>query len=304
MHTHVAIIGSGPAGLTAAIYSARALLEPVVITGRESGGQLMLTTDVENYPGFPEGIMGPDLMQKMRDQAARFQTTFITENALSVDTTARPFHIQTESQEITADTVILAMGSSPKHLGLASEEQFRGHGVSYCATCDGFFFRGKDIAVVGGGDTAMEEATFLTRFASKVYVIHRRDELRASKIMQAKAKANPKIEFILSSEVKEIVGNSAVSGIKLWNNHLNQERELAVQGVFVAIGHDPNSQIVQGKVNTTSQGYVINEGDYKTSVPGLFVAGDVHDHKYRQAVTAAGAGCGAALEAERYLQDE
>lgn len=300
-HTSVAIIGSGPAGLTAAIYAGRALLNPLVIAGREVGGQLMTTTDVENFPGFPDGIMGPELMTKMRQQAERFDVNFVEENVVSINTEARPFSITTESHSFTADTVILATGASAKWLGLPSEERLRGHGVSSCATCDGFFFRGKEIAVIGGGDSAMEEATFLTRFASKVYLVHRREEFRASKIMLEKAKADPKIEFVLNNEIEEVLGEDKVTGLKVKNNKTNESTVLPLSGVFVAIGHQPNSQFLDGAINVDNTGYVVIDGDYKTSVPGIFVAGDLHDHKYRQAITAAGAGCAAALEAERYL---
>jgi len=301
MHTKVAIIGSGPAGLTAAIYAGRALLEPIIIAGQEFGGQLMTTTEVENFPGFPEGIQGPELMQRMRQQTERFGTHFIDENATSITVAAQPFQIMTDTQTITADSIILATGSSPRWLGLESETRLRGHGVSSCATCDGFFFRGKDIAVIGGGDSAMEEAMFLTKFANKVSVIHRRDQLRASKIMQEKAKANPKIEFMLHSDVNEILGDSKVSGIRITNSKTQAEVTLPVEGVFVAIGHIPNSAIVESQIEVDAKGYVVIHGDSKTSVHGVFVAGDLHDHKYRQAITAAGAGCAAALEVERYL---
>lgn len=300
-HTKVAILGSGPAGLTAAIYAGRALLEPVVIAGREIGGQLTTTTEVENFPGFPEGIMGPELMTRMRQQAERFDATVLEENATEIDVTKQPFAIKTESHNLTADTVIVATGASARWLGLPSEQRLRGHGVSSCATCDGFFFRGKEIAVIGGGDSAMEEATFLTRFATKVYVVHRREELRASQIMQEKAKTNPKIEFIFNAEVLEVLGEETVTGLKLKNNKMNEESTLPIQGVFLAIGHIPNSEIVKGKIDVDGHGYIVLHGAYKTSVEGIFVAGDVHDHHYRQAVTAAGFGCAAALEAERYL---
>jgi thioredoxin reductase (NADPH) len=301
MHAQVAIIGSGPAGLTAAIYTGRSLLETVVIAGREAGGQLMNTTEVENFPGFPDGIMGPELMQRMRQQAERFNVQVIDENAVSINVVTQPFSIVAESQTFTADSIILATGASPKWLGLENESRLRGHGVSSCATCDGFFFRGKEIAVIGGGDSSMEEATFLTRFASKVYIIHRREELRASKIMQEKAKADPKIEFILNTEVLDILGTDKVSGLNLKNTVTSAETELPVEGIFVAIGHIPNSSFLVGQINVDDLGYVLRNEDSTTSVPGIFVAGDLHDHKYRQAVTAAGSGCTAALEVERYL---
>ncbi len=301
-HHKVVIIGAGPAGLTSAIYAGRALLEPLVIGGRELGGQLMWTTDVDNYPGFPEGIMGPELMENMKKQAERFDTTIVAENVTAVDVTAKPFKVAYESGEVTADSVILAMGADHKHLGLESEERLRGKGVSYCATCDGFFFRGKDIAVIGGGDTAMEEATFLTKFANKVYVVHRNENFRASEIMLEEAKANPKIEFIVNSEVKEVLGETSVTGLRLLNNQTNQESRLDVGGMFVAVGLKPNSEIVDGKIELDEKRYIVAKDHVTTSVPGLFVAGDVHDHKYRQAITAAGLGCMAAIEAERYLK--
>ena len=298
----VVIIGSGPAGLTAAIYAGRALLKPVVIGGREFGGQLMWTTEVENYPGFDKGILGPDLMNAMKAQAERFETTIINENVTTIDTSVRPFVVSYESGQIEAETVILAMGANHKHLGLPSEEKLRGHGVSYCATCDGFFFKGKNIAVVGGGDSAMEEAIFLTKFANSVTIIHRRDEFRASEIMLQEAKANPKIQFVMMSEVKEILGDISVTGLRLSNTQTNAESTLEVQGVFVAIGLVPNSDIIKGQIDVNERGYIVAQDHVLTSVPGLFVAGDVHDHKYRQAVTAAGFGCMAALESERFLK--
>lgn len=301
-HHKVVIIGGGPAGLTAAIYAGRALLDPLVIGGRELGGQLMWTTDVDNYPGFPEGIMGPALMENMKKQAERFDAKIIAENVTAIDVTAKPMTVTYESGEVTADVVILAMGADHKHLGLESEEKFRGKGVSYCATCDGFFFRGKDIAVIGGGDTAMEEATFLTKFANKVYIVHRSENFRASEIMLEEAKANPKIEFVMNSEVKEVLGETNVTGLRLFNNQTNKESTLDVQGMFVAVGLKPNSEIVEGKIELDSKKYIVAVDHVTTSVPGLFVAGDVHDHKYRQAITAAGLGCMAAIEAERYLK--
>ncbi len=304
MNTKVAILGSGPAGLTAAIYTSRALLDTVIIGGQEVGGQLMQTTDVENFPGFPDGIQGPELMDRMIKQAERFGAKLIKEKAVEINVAAQPFVIKTATQTITAESVILAMGADHKHLGLESEERLKGKGVSYCATCDGFFFKGKDIAVIGGGDSAMEEATFLTKFANKVYIIHRREQFRASQIMLQKAKANPKIEFVFNTEVREVLGDQKVDGLKLYNNQTQQESTLPVQGVFVAVGLVPNTEFIIGTVELDERGYIVTSKDYETSVPGLFVAGDVHDHEYRQAVTAAGFGCAAALKAERYLHHQ
>jgi thioredoxin reductase (NADPH) len=303
-HTKVAIIGSGPAGLTAGIYAGRALLDPIIVAGTEFGGQLMTTTEVENFPGFPEGILGPDLIERLKQQAVRFGTQLISENVTQIDIESRPFRLTTERSSLTADAVILATGADSKWLGLESETHLRGHGVSSCATCDGFFFRGKEVAVIGGGDSAMEEALFLTRFATKVYIIHRRNELRASKIMQERAKNHPKIELILETEVKEILGDDFVTGIHLLNNQTNETKNLPVSGVFVAIGHIPNSHFFKGQIATDDKGYVLIDDRYRGSVSGIFVAGDLHDHHYRQAITAAGAGCAAALEAERYLAHE
>lgn len=303
-HVDVAIIGSGPAGLTAGIYTSRALLKTVLIGGREYGGQLMQTTDVENFPGFPEGIQGPELMARMSDQATRFGVTIIKENVTSLESSSRPFRIKTDTQELTTDAVILAMGANHSKLEVPNEDRLSGHGVSYCATCDGFFFRGKEISVVGGGDSAMEEATFLTKFASKVYIVHRRNEFRASKIMVEKAKSNPKIEFILNVQVKEIIGEKTVSALRLVNSTTGEERDLALQGVFVAIGNTPNTNFLAGQIELDPRGYIVNQGEFKTSIEGVFVAGDVHDHKYRQAITAAGFGCAAALETERFLAHE
>jgi thioredoxin reductase (NADPH) len=304
--THnVIIIGSGPAGLTAALYTARANLQPLLIEGVEAGGQLMLTTMVENYPGFRDGIMGPDLMAAMRAQAERFGTTIVQGNVTSVDVCASPIAVRTADAEYVTRTLILATGASARRLGLSSERTLMGHGVSTCATCDGYFFRGQDIAVVGGGDSAMEEAIFLTKFASKVTVIHRRDVLRASKIMQDKARANAKIAWMLDSEVDEIrdTGRGEVTSIVVRNNKTAGKTEIPVAGVFVAIGHTPNTALVRGQLEMDSNGYIISHDGSKTSVPGVFACGDVQDHIYRQAITAAGSGCMAAIDAEHYLEN-
>jgi thioredoxin reductase (NADPH) len=300
---NVIIIGSGPAGLTAALYSARANLQPLLIEGLEAGGQLMLTTTVENWPGFRNGIMGPDLMAEMRAQAERFGSEIIQGYVNSVDLCAKPFVVRTASTEYTAKSVIIATGASARLLGLPSERSLMGHGVSTCATCDGYFFRGQEIAVVGGGDSAMEEAMFLTKFASKVTVVHRRDALRASKIMQDKARANSKIAWMLNSEVAEIndTGKGEVTSMVVRNKANNELTELPVSGVFVAIGHTPNTQLFRGQLEMDANGYLITRDGAKTSVPGVFACGDVQDHIYRQAITAAGTGCMAALDAEHYL---
>jgi thioredoxin reductase (NADPH) len=297
----VAIIGSGPAGLTAAIYAARANLEPLVIAGNVPMGQLMITSDVENYPGFPEGIQGPELMQTFRDQAERFGATILVRDATRVDFSSRPFGIWVGNDEYRADTVIVATGASALWLGLESEEEFRGRGVSACATCDGFFFRGREVAVVGGGDTALEEATFLTRFADKVTMLVRRGEFRGSKIMQDRAMNHPKIDVLWNKEVTEVRGEMTVSSLALRDTATSEESELAVQGMFVAIGYKPNTELFAGQLDIGPGGYLEVVGETGSNVEGVFIAGDVHDHHYRQAVTAAGDGCKAAIDAERWL---
>jgi thioredoxin reductase (NADPH) len=300
----VAIIGSGPAGLTAALYTARANLAPLVVGGVPAGGQLMLTTDVENFPGFPEGIQGPELITRMRQQAERFGATFVDSNVSAVDFRHRPFRLDLGlSGSVEADTVIVATGANARWLDLPSEQRLRGHGVSACATCDGFFFRGKAVACVGGGDSAMEEATFLTKFATKVYLIHRRHEFRASRIMLERARTNPKIEFVTDTEVVDVVGEGQVSGLRLKNRTTGTIRELAVDGLFLAIGHDPATAVFRDQLELDPKGYLKTHEITRTSVVGVFAAGDVYDHRYRQAVTAAGLGCMAALDVEKFLQE-
>jgi thioredoxin reductase (NADPH) len=295
------IIGSGPAGYTAAIYGARADLAPVVIEGTVSGGQLMLTTEVENYPGFPEGVMGPELMQLFRDQAERFGARLIPTDATRVDLASKPFLVATEDEEFRTEAVVVATGASARWLEVPGEEALRGHGVSSCATCDGFFFRDRELIVVGGGDSAMEEALFLTKFASKVTVVHRRDEFRASKIMAGRVMEHPKITVRWNTVVEEILGNGTVSAARLRHLPDDAVEEFAVDGVFVAIGHDPNTSLFKGQLDLDDQGYLLTFGSTATSVPGVFGAGDVVDHTYRQAITAAAMGCEAAMDAERWL---
>jgi thioredoxin reductase (NADPH) len=297
----VLIIGSGPAGLTAAIYAARANLEPLVVAGNTPMGQLMITSDVENYPGFPEGIQGPELMQKFREQAERFGATIVERDATRVDFSERPFRVWVGETVYRADSVIVATGASALWLGLPSEEEFRGRGVSACATCDGFFFRGRDVAIVGGGDTALEEATFLTRFANKVTMLVRRGEFRGSKIMQERALNHPKIEVLWNKEVAEVRGEMTVNQLLLRDTKTGDESTLDVQGMFVAIGYKPNTDLFAGQLDIGEGGYLEIVGETGSKVEGVFIAGDVHDHHYRQAVTAAGDGCKAAIDAERWL---
>ena len=315
-HRQVIIIGSGPAGLTAAIYSARANLSPLVIEGEPSstsdqpGGQLMLTTDVENYPGFPEGIMGPDLMQNFRSQAERFGATFLTEKVTRVDFSHSPFRMwigdpNVEEASYSADAVIVSTGARLVMLELPNEFELVGHGLSTCATCDGFFFRDQEIAVVGGGDSAMEEATFLSRFASKVTIIHRREELRASKIMQERAFSNPKIDFLWNHEVIRYIGESKLEGITVRDVNSGNEKNIDLSGLFIAIGHKPNTDIFVNQLDLLDNGYVATKSDSSlTNVPGVFACGDVQDFTYRQAITAAGSGCMAAIDAERWLEEQ
>jgi thioredoxin reductase (NADPH) len=297
------IVGSGPSGLTAAIYAARANLRPVVIEGVGAGGQLMLTTDVENYPGFPDGILGPELMMKFREQAERFGAEFITADADRVDLSESPFGVWVGDREFRSHSVIVSTGATARMLGIPSEQRLLGHGVSTCATCDGFFFRNKDLAIVGGGDSAIEEAVFLTRFATTVTIVHRREELRASKIMQERAFANDKIRFRWNAVVEEVVGDGTVDGVLLRDTVNGETSTLPVQGLFVAIGHDPTTKLFRGQLELDENDYIVTAPDStRTSIDGVFAAGDVQDHVYRQAITAAGSGCMAAIEAERWLE--
>jgi len=309
-HHRVVIIGSGPAGLTAALYASRANLNPVVYEGIQPGGQLTITTDVENYPGFPKGIMGPELMDLFREQATRFGATSVFKNISKVDLSQRPFRLWSDDEDIIGDAVIIATGASAKLLGIPSEKKFMGYGVSACATCDGFFFKGQEVVVVGGGDTAMEEATFLTKFATKVSIVHRRDTLRASKIMQEKAEKNPKISFVWNSAIEEILGKNengkkSVTGVRLKNLKTNKAIEMKADGVFMGIGHKPNTDLFKGQIELDGVGYVVlKDRSTRTNIPGVFAAGDVADSVYRQAISAAGSGCMAAIDAERFLESQ
>ncbi|MGZ4126582.1 MAG: thioredoxin-disulfide reductase [Actinomycetota bacterium] len=304
MPANVIVIGSGPSGLTAALYAARANLEPLVIEGAAPYGQLMLTTDVENYPGFPDGILGPELMEKFRAQAERFGSRFVTADVTRVDFSRSPFVAEVGDETYEADSVIVSTGAKARMLDVPGERELLGRGVSTCATCDGFFFRGKELVVVGGGDSAMEEAIFLTKFATKVTIVHRRSSLRASKIMQERALANEKISFVWDSVVDEVLGSSgAVTGVKLKNVESGDVTDFTTDGLFIAIGHDPNTQLFKGQLDLDDNGYIVlDHPSTRTSVPGVFACGDVVDHIYRQAITAAGTGCAAAIDAERYLE--
>ena len=301
----VVILGSGCAGLTAAVYAARANLKPLLVDGHEAGGQLSLTTDVENFPGFPEGILGPHLIEHIRKQAARFGTEFLAGSATAANLKERPFALTLDhGRTLHGRTLIIASGASARMLGLESERRLLGHGVSTCATCDGFFFKGKELFVVGGGDSAIEEGTFLTKFAQQVTIVHRRDTLRATKIMQDRAFKNPKIRFIWDSTIEEVLGSTSVQGVRIQNLKTGALTEMKADGVFVAIGHVPNTKIFAGQIDMDQAGYIVTKGGSRTNVPGVFAAGDCQDHVYRQAITAAGSGCMAAIDAERFLEAE
>jgi thioredoxin reductase (NADPH) len=303
-HRRVVIVGSGPAGLTAAIYAARANLEPLVIGGYVPGGQLMITSEVENFPGFPEGIQGPELMAKLREQAERFGAHLVDVDLERIDLSARPFHLWADGKEYTADSVIVATGASALWLGLDNETRLRGRGVSACATCDGFFFRGKSVAVVGGGDTALEEATFLTRFATDVTLIHRRDQFRGSKIMVQRALDNPKVRTLMNAEVVDVLGDQVVTGLKVRDTVTGEESECPVDGLFLAIGYKPNTDVFRDWLTVDDKGYLVVQDETGSNVEGVFIAGDVHDHRYRQAITAAADGCKAAIDVERWLESQ
>ena len=302
--TKLLVIGSGPAGLTAAIYAARANLEPIVLAGSAPGGQLMITSDVENYPGFPDGIQGPELMAKFRGQAERFGSRIVDVDIDKVDFSARPFRVWARGVEYTGEAVVIATGASALWLGIESETRLRGRGVSACATCDGFFFRDREIAVVGGGDTAFEEATFLTRFATKVHMLHRRDAFRASKIMIDRAKANPKIEIHRNTAVEEVLGDTRVEGLRLRDTESGDVRDVEMDGLFIAIGYRPNTDAFRDWLDVDAGGYLVVKDETRSKIEGVFIAGDVHDHRYRQAVTAAADGCKAAIDAERWLESQ